>query len=164
MAAPYGAVNAADIAVANSLGLRLVIDSSNDNSITDSQDWAGKTPAQIASLVEASLADWGGTPSVHGGTRIVAFHDGLTTAPNTVKALPLIVAWMNKHHWAATLTLPANTTGGDARRPVRVAEEGNTMNCHAKDPREVALRERRDATPPSTPRTPRGRPPNADGG
>ena len=55
---PYGAVSAADITVAQSLGLRLVIDSSNDNCITDSQDWAGKTPAQIAGIVEASLADW----------------------------------------------------------------------------------------------------------
>ena len=109
---PYGAVSPADITVASSLGLRLVIDSSSNNSITDSEDWAGKTPAQIASVVEASLGDWGGTPSVHGGTRIVAFHDGLTTAPNTVKALPLIVAWMNAHHFGATLTLPADSTGG----------------------------------------------------
>lgn len=99
---PYGAVSAADDQVAHSLGLRLVMDNSQDDSITDSNDWQGWTPQRIASFVESQLAQ---------KTRIVAFHDGIDTAPNTIAALPLIAAWMQAHDMNSTLTLPADTTG-----------------------------------------------------
>jgi len=111
---PYGAINAKDVQIAAKHGLRLVMDSSNDNTIVDSNDWSGIPPQQIASQVEASLSDYAGTPASaakHGGTRIVAFHDGVNTAPNTILALPLIVAWMNAHNWGSTLVLPKDTTG-----------------------------------------------------
>lgn len=100
---PYGAVSPADARIASSLGMRLVMDSSFNNTITDSEDWSGHSPAAIAKLVELHI---------NSGTKIFAFHDGINTAPNTVEALPLIVAWMNQHHVGSTLNLPSNTTGG----------------------------------------------------
>lgn len=100
---PYGAVSPADTRIASSLGERLVMDSSFDNSITDSEDWSGASATKIAKLVELHITS---------GTKIFAFHDGINTAPNTIEALPLIVQWMNAHHIGSTLTLPHNTTGG----------------------------------------------------
>jgi len=98
---PYGAVNTADEKTAQSLGLRVVLDSGTN--IIDSNDWAGLNAQQIAARVEPRLRD---------GT-IIAFHDGLTTAkPATVAALPLIVAYMNAHHLGATTTIRADATGG----------------------------------------------------
>ena len=98
---PYGAVNAADDAIARSLGLRIVLDSGTN--IIDSNDWDGLTAAQIAARVDPVLRD---------GT-IVAFHDGLRTAvPATIRALPLIVAYMNAHHLGATTTVRPDATGG----------------------------------------------------
>jgi len=75
---PYGAVNAADEQTAESLGLRIVLDS--------------------------------GTNIIDG--TIIAFHDGLRTAPQMIAALPLIVAYMNAHHLGATTTVRPDATGG----------------------------------------------------
>jgi peptidoglycan/xylan/chitin deacetylase (PgdA/CDA1 family) len=97
---PYGAVNAADEQTAASLGLRIVLDSGTN--IIDSNDWAGLTAAQIAARVDPRLRD---------GT-IIAFHDGLRTAPQMIAALPLIVAYMNAHHLGATTTVRPDATGG----------------------------------------------------
>ena len=97
---PYGAVNAAAEQTAASLGLRIVLDSGTN--IIDSNDWAGLTAAQIAARVDPRLRD---------GT-IIAFHDGLRTAPQMIAALPLIVAYMNAHHLGATTTVRPDATGG----------------------------------------------------
>lgn len=97
---PYGAVSLADQAQARALGLRVVMDS-GDN-IVESNDWAGLTPGQIAARVEPRLRD---------GT-IIAFHDGLPTARNTLRALPLIVAYMNARHLGATTVVRPDATGG----------------------------------------------------
>ncbi len=97
---PYGAVNAADDATARALGLRVVLDSGTN--IIDSNDWAGLTPAQIARRVDPVLRN----------ATIIAFHDGLRTAPAAIRALPLIVAYMNAHHLGATTTVRPNATGG----------------------------------------------------
>jgi peptidoglycan-N-acetylglucosamine deacetylase len=97
---PYGAVNAADEQTAASLGLRIVLDSGTN--IIDSNDWAGLTAAQMAARVDPRLRD---------GT-IIAFHDGLLTAPRMIAALPLIVAYMNAHHLGATTTVRPDATGG----------------------------------------------------
>ena len=97
---PYGAVNAAAEQTAESLGLRIVLDSGTN--IIDSNDWAGLTAAQIAARVDPRLRD---------GT-IIAFHDGLRTAPQMIAALPLIVAYMNAHHLGATTTVRPDATGG----------------------------------------------------
>ena len=97
---PYGAVSPADDAAARSLGLRVVLDSGNN--ITDSDDWAGLTARQIAARVEPRLQD---------GT-IVAFHDGLPGGAQAVKALPLIVAYMNARHLGETADVRPDATGG----------------------------------------------------
>jgi peptidoglycan/xylan/chitin deacetylase (PgdA/CDA1 family) len=97
---PYGAVNAADERIAASLGLRIVLDSGTN--IIDSNDSTGLTAAQIAARVDPRLRD---------GT-IIAFHDGLRTAPQMIAALPLIVAYMNAHHLGATTTVRPDATGG----------------------------------------------------
>ena len=97
---PYGGVNAADDATARSLGLRIVLDS-GDN-ITDANDWDGLSAAQIAAWIEPRLAD---------GT-IVTFHDGLPGGVQAIKALPLIVAWMNAHHLGETADVRPDATGG----------------------------------------------------
>ena len=98
---PYGGVNAADVATARVLGLRVVLDS-GDN-IIDSNDWDGLSAQQIARRVDPRLRD---------GT-IIAFHDGLrTAAPATIRALPLIVAYMNAHHLGATTAVRPDATGG----------------------------------------------------
>jgi peptidoglycan/xylan/chitin deacetylase (PgdA/CDA1 family) len=97
---PYGGVNAADDATARALGLRVVLDSGTN--IVDSNDWAGLSPQQIAVRVEPRLRD----------STIVAFHDGLPGGAQTVRALPLIVAWMNAHHLGATTAVRPDATGG----------------------------------------------------
>ena len=97
---PHGGVNAADVATARTLGLWVVLDSGTN--IVDSNDWAGLSPAQIAARVDPVLRD---------GT-IIAFHDGLSTATSTIRALPLIVAYMNAHHLGATTTVRPDATGG----------------------------------------------------
>ena len=98
---PYGRVNAADVATARALGLRVVLDSGTN--IIDSNDWDGLSAQQIAARVDPRLRD---------GT-IIAFHDGLrTAAPATIRALPLIVAYMNAHHLGATTAVRPDATGG----------------------------------------------------
>ena len=98
---PYGAVSLADEKTAQSLGLRVVLDSGTN--IIDSNDWAGLSATQIAARVDPHLKD---------GT-IIAFHDGLRTAnPATVGALPLIVAYMSAHHLGATTAIRPDATGG----------------------------------------------------
>jgi peptidoglycan/xylan/chitin deacetylase (PgdA/CDA1 family) len=98
---PYGGVNAADVATARALGLRVVLDSGTN--IIDSNDWDGLSAQQIAARVDPRLRD---------GT-IIAFHDGLkTAAPTTIGALPLIVAYLNAHHLGATTAVRPDATGG----------------------------------------------------
>lgn len=109
---PYGAVSVADARTAASMGLRLVMDSSFNNSITDSDDWSGLKPSAIARLVEQHINTYDQDQTGDKGTEIIAFHDGISTAANTLAALPLIVEWMNWHHIETTLNLPSNTTGG----------------------------------------------------
>ena len=97
---PYGGVSLADEKTAQSLGLRVVLDSGTN--IIDSNDWEGLSAAQIAARVE---------PRLKNGT-IVVFHDGLRQAPQMIQALPRIVAYMNAHHLGATTDVRADATGG----------------------------------------------------
>ncbi len=107
---PYGDVNARDVAIAKSLGLRLVMSWSVNQSITDNGDWTGIPGPRIAHNVTSG---WVNGVGIHGGS-IVAGHDGIDTdAPHTIIAMPSIVRWMNAHHLGATDTVPANATGGD---------------------------------------------------
>ena len=112
---PYGGVDAADAATARVLGLRVVLDS-GDN-IIDSNDWAGLSAEQIARRVDPRLRD---------GT-IIAFHDGLHTAPATIRALPLIVAYMNAHHLGATTAVRPDATGGVVPYPGARPAGGTTL-------------------------------------
>jgi peptidoglycan-N-acetylglucosamine deacetylase len=113
---PYGGVDAADAATARVLGLRVVLDS-GDN-IIDSNDWAGLSAEQIARRVDPRLRD---------GT-IIAFHDGLRTAtPATIRALPLIVTYMNAHHLGATTAVRPDATGGVVPYPGARPAGGTTL-------------------------------------
>ena len=97
---PYGGVNRADEKTAQSLGLRVVLDSGTN--IIDANDWEGLSAAQIAAGVN---------PVLRNGT-IIKFHDGLRQAPQMIQALPRIVAYMNAHHLGATTDIRPNATGG----------------------------------------------------
>jgi len=108
---PYGAIDSADNNIGSHLGMRLVMDSSNNGTIIDSNDWAGITTQQIADRVDNQISKmlWRQPP---GSTLIVAFHDGIKTAPNMIRALPIIVQWMNHHNVNATTHIPVDATGG----------------------------------------------------
>ena len=97
---PYGGVSLADEKTAQTLGLRVVLDSGTN--IVESDDWAGLTAQQIGARVE---------PRLKNGT-IISFHDGVRQAPQMIKALPLIVSYMNAHHLGATTAVRADATGG----------------------------------------------------
>ena len=101
---PYGAVSPATGAVAAELGLRLIPDSTDDGVFIDSGDWAGLPPEQIANRVTRQMAAMLAVQDHP--TMVVTFHDGIRTAPDTIKALPLIVAWMNANNVSATTTMP----------------------------------------------------------
>ena len=137
--APYDDVNQRQAAVASSLGLRLVMSyGAPGGNIVDSQDWNdGLSPQAIASYIEhgyvsndngdikAPTADqlahaashngdagggWTYNPGVQAGS-ILSFHDGLQNTPNTIKAIPLIVAYLNAHHLGATDVVRPNALG-----------------------------------------------------
>jgi peptidoglycan/xylan/chitin deacetylase (PgdA/CDA1 family) len=138
---PYGDITAADNQIAAALGLRIVQPFSvvPDGSLVDSGDWRGYSPATIAHQVEygywaAPQGHWIHLPGLADGARVAGFHD--SGAPscmqggaqgaypvNTIRALPLIVAWMNAHHLGVTTTIPADTTGG-AVPDIRVPQAG----------------------------------------
>ena len=107
---PYGDVNGEDVLIAKSLGLRLVMPWSENNTISDNGDWiTGITTQQIVSNVTKG---WSGGVAIHGGSTI-AGHDGIEgKAPTTIAALPGIVQWMNAHHLGAMTSVPADETGG----------------------------------------------------
>jgi peptidoglycan/xylan/chitin deacetylase (PgdA/CDA1 family) len=127
---PYGDITAADNKIAAGLGLRIVQPFSlvPGGSLVDSGDWKDYSPAQIAHQVEygyqaATQGRWVHLPGLADGARVIGFHD--SGAPscmqggaqgaypvNTIRALPLIVAWMNAHHLGVTTTVPADATGG----------------------------------------------------
>ncbi|HEY1700835.1 MAG TPA: polysaccharide deacetylase family protein [Trebonia sp.] len=101
---PYGDVNTAYAAVAKSLGLRLVMSWSNDGTIIDNEDWTNAPAAKIVSSVTRSAVP------LRNGV-IVAGHDGIGNTVNTVKAIPEIVAFMNRHHLCATAKVRPDATG-----------------------------------------------------
>ena len=89
--------------------------------------WSAKTgQTTIATAAEASRADaanasnpgggydaGNGIAYVHGitGGSVLGFHDGTRSAPIMIKALPIIVRYMNAHHLCATTNLPADDLG-----------------------------------------------------
>ena len=108
---PYGDVDGLDIAIAKSLGLRLVMPWSVNQTITDNGDWiVGTTVSTIVKNVEQG---WSGGVAIHNGS-IIAGHDGIEgpDAPRTIAALPIIVRWMNAHHLGSLSVMPADATGG----------------------------------------------------
>jgi peptidoglycan/xylan/chitin deacetylase (PgdA/CDA1 family) len=123
--APFGDITAADNAIAAKLGLRTVQPFSvvPDGNIVDSRDWTGISAAQIAHDVEYGYrAKQGKLPGLAQGARVIGFHDSAPECQqqpvlcgymvNTIKSLPLIVAWMNRHNLGVTTVVPANATGG----------------------------------------------------
>jgi len=107
---PYGDVNAHQVEIAASLGLRLVMSWSVNGTISDNGDWTG---ASSATIVHYVTSGWRNGDKIHHGT-IVAGHDGIDLdAPNTIAAMSAIVRYMNAHHLGATDQVPANATGGD---------------------------------------------------
>lgn len=82
MRPPFGAKNRRVLKGVNRLGLHSVMWS------IDSFDWRGGSPRQIARRVLVGL-----TPN---GTNLVLQHDGVINSPNSVKAVPLIVAAARK--------------------------------------------------------------------
>jgi len=140
--APYDDVTAHQAAVAKSLGLQLVMSyGAPGGGIVDSQDWTGNSPQSIANYIEngdvsnnqtgaisqatpaeiAHATPANGYDAGDGGTytpglsagSILSFHDGLPSSVNTIKAIPLIVKYLNAHHLCSTTVVPANSTGGD---------------------------------------------------
>ena len=106
---PYGDVNAQDVAIAASLGLRLVESWSVNGRITDNGDWEGISAAHIFHNVTSG---WPNGVIMQSGS-IIAGHDGIDLdAPNTIAAMPMIVRYMNMRHLGATDVVPANATGG----------------------------------------------------
>ena len=107
---PYGDVNVRDVAIASSLGLRLVMSWSDNGTIDDNGDWEHIPAAEIVRNVTLG---WQNGRKIRNGS-IVAGHDGIDLdAPSTIAAMPGIVEWMNAHHLGATDQVPADATGGD---------------------------------------------------
>jgi peptidoglycan/xylan/chitin deacetylase (PgdA/CDA1 family) len=113
--APYDDVSQHDVSIAASLGLRLVMSYglAQGGNIDDSQDWSGNSAASVAAHVDTGYTlDGSSFPGMRNQT-ILSFHDGINaTAPNTIKAIPVIVAFMNRHHLCATSTVRPDATGG----------------------------------------------------
>lgn len=114
---PYGDVSAKDNWIAHTLGLRVVMDWGKPGAnIVDSQDWRGISAQQIVTNVTRGYPISVGheeqyVPGIHAGS-IIAMHDGIPDARNTIAALPGIVAYMNTHSLCATSTVRPNATGG----------------------------------------------------
>jgi peptidoglycan/xylan/chitin deacetylase (PgdA/CDA1 family)/cellulose synthase/poly-beta-1,6-N-acetylglucosamine synthase-like glycosyltransferase len=107
---PYGDVNGRDVAIAASLGLRLVMSWSVNGTINDNGDWEHIPAAEIVRNVTQG---WQNGRQIRNES-IIAGHDGIDLdAPSTIAAMPGIVEWMNAHHLGATDQAPADATGGD---------------------------------------------------
>lgn len=112
--APYDDASQRDANIAATLGLRLVMSYGlpAGGNIEDSQDWSGNSPASIAAHVDTGYTLKGYHYPGMRAKSILSFHDGVPETPNTIKAIPIIVAWMNAHHLCATSTVRPNATGG----------------------------------------------------
>jgi hyaluronan synthase len=111
---PYGDVNKRDVAIAASLGLRLVMPWSVNGTISDNGDWEHIPTAEIVRNV---ISGWPNGRKIRSGS-IVAGHDGIDAdAPSTIAAMPGIVSWMNAHHLGTSDHVPADATGGDLTTP-----------------------------------------------
>jgi peptidoglycan/xylan/chitin deacetylase (PgdA/CDA1 family) len=123
---PFGDITANDNQIAASLGLRLVEPFSVIPTGTpiDSRDWTGISVTQIVRDVTRGY-DVGSryVPGIHAGS-VIGFHDSAPTSQcsaetqlcndvvNTIRSLPDIVAFMNRHHLGVTTDVPANASGG----------------------------------------------------
>ena len=135
---PFGDISPAENAIAAGMGLRIVQPFSviPHGLMVDSLDWKGLTPRQIAHTVEYGSD---GHAGIRGGS-VIGFHEaspGLCVTSqgrqpqrlcaytvNVIRALPLIVRWMNRHHLGMTTNVPADSTGGAVPAiPVRPAKE-----------------------------------------
>ena len=112
--APYDDASQRDANIAAALGLRLVMSYGlpAGGNIEDSQDWSGNSPASIAAHVDTGYTLKGQSFPGMRANSILSFHDGIPSAVNTIKAIPIIVSWMNAHHLCATSTVRPNATGG----------------------------------------------------
>lgn len=120
---PYGDVNARDVAIAASLGLRLVMSWSVNGTVTDNGDWQHISAAQIVRNVTSG---WPNGRQIR-NLSIVAGHDGIDLdAPSTIAAMPAIVRWLNAQHLGATDQVPADATGGDLTRAADAANNSGT--------------------------------------
>ena len=109
---PYGDVNERDVAIAKSLGLRLVMPWSVNGTISDDGDWQPSITA--ARIVRHVTKGWSNISVVIHGGSIVAGHDGSPQlTPFAITAIPGIVRWMNAHDLGATAAVRADATGGD---------------------------------------------------
>jgi peptidoglycan-N-acetylglucosamine deacetylase len=97
---PYGDVSWRDVGLARQQGLRVVMDSGSG--IVESDDWNGLAPDQIYQRIINS--------NIRNGT-IIAFHDGLPTAPSTIAALPMLVRFLNASHLGVTVHVRPDATG-----------------------------------------------------
>ena len=127
---PFGDITPADNEIAARLGLRIVepFSAKPNGNIVDSRDWMGISATQIARDVEYGY--WGRSnhrsmyfAGLSQGARLIGFHDSgpqscarpsklCRDVINTIRALPLIVAWMNLHHLGVTTDMPPDATGG----------------------------------------------------
>jgi peptidoglycan/xylan/chitin deacetylase (PgdA/CDA1 family) len=127
---PFGDITPADNEIAARLGLRIVEPFSVEpnGNIVDSRDWVGISATQIAHNVEYGY--WGRSDhrsmylaGLIQGARVIGFHDSgpescarpsklCLDVINTIRALPLIVAWMNLHQLGVTTNIPPGATGG----------------------------------------------------
>ncbi len=125
-----GDITPADNEIAARLGLRIVepFSAKPNGNIVDSRDWMGISATQIARDVEYGY--WGRSnhrsmyfAGLSQGARLIGFHDSgpqscarpsklCRDVINTIRALPLIVAWMNLHHLGVTTDMPPDATGG----------------------------------------------------
>lgn len=119
---PYGDVNGDDINIARSLGLRLVMPWSVDDTIVDNGDWVPgvTTPGIVRNVTQLR-------PTMGAGA-IIAGHDGIDSdAPASIAAMPAIVRWMNLHHLGASGLVPPDATGG-IRPPEYSHVQGGNQN------------------------------------
>ena len=112
--APYDDVSQHDQLLAAKLGLRLVMSyGTTTGNIDDSNDWSGNSAQSIADHVDKGYTLDGSTFPGMRNLTILSFHDGTTnTAPTTIKAIPLIVGFMNRHQLCATAIVRPDATGG----------------------------------------------------
>jgi len=101
---PYGSVNPTVDAVAQEVGLRLVMSYGHDETddLIDSHDTEGISPGQIVDNVVSQMRDGS----------IVTMHDGLGQATlNSIEALQAIADVMNERHLCATTDVRPDAGG-----------------------------------------------------